>query len=142
MGFLGSSHPPAAVMNLPGQAPCHTLSPSVYVALLPGTGVGLGPCEPLPGPQRMWSGKWEHVECVCFDLSRLCSLQRIGFWYCLCVPLGNRFTIFPLFLILQQDFKKPILPIFHQSWIVYIMTCYDVFLRQRCLEMYKDMISS
>lgn len=51
---------------------------------------------------------------------------------------------FPLFLILQQVLKtkKTILPIFHQSWAVYIMTCYDVFLRQYCLEMYKDMISS
>lgn len=108
MGSLGkfTSHPPAAVLNLPGQALCHTLPPPLYVALLPGTGVGLGSCEPLPSPQWMWSGKWEHVECVCFDLSRLCSLQRIGFWYCLCLALRNRFTIFPLFLILQQDLRK------------------------------------
>lgn len=75
----------------------------VYVALLPGTGVGLGPCELLPGPQRMWSGKWDHVERVCFDVDRLCSLQRTGFWCCLYMPLDNRFTIFPLFLILQRD---------------------------------------
>lgn len=67
----------------------------VYVALLPGTGVGLGPCELLPGPQRMWSGKWDHVECVCFDVDRLRSLQRTGFWCCLYMPLDNRFTIFP-----------------------------------------------
>lgn len=83
----------------PGALP--HLAPPVYITLLAGTGVGLGPCEPVPGPQRMWSGKWEHVECIYFDLSRLYSLQRLGFWCCLCLPLGNRFTIFPQFLIPQ-----------------------------------------
>jgi len=39
--------------------------------LLPGTGAGLGPCEPRPGPQRMRSGGRQHVERVCFDLGRL-----------------------------------------------------------------------
>lgn len=43
---------------------------------------------------------------------------------------------------LSAGFKKPIRPIFHQSWTVYIMTCYDVFLRQYCLKMYNDIISS
>lgn len=105
-GLWGGSLAQAAVLHLPGQELCHTLPPSVCVAVLSGTTAGLGPCEPLPGPQRMWSGKWQHVECVCFDLNRLYSLQRIGFWYCLCLPLGNRFTIFPLFLILQQGLKK------------------------------------
>lgn len=49
---------------------------------------------------------------------------------------------FHCFLSFSEIKKKTILPIFHQSWTVYIMTCYDVLLRQCCVEMYKDMISS
>lgn len=149
MGSSGRFTPSScsAESSWPGALP-HLASPHVSIPASRHWSGITRPCEPLPGPQRMWSGKWLHVECVCFDLSRLCSLQRIGFWYCLCLPLGNRSTIFLLFLILQRDVKKnqkkkkPILPIFHQSWTVYIMTCYDVFLRQNCLEMYKDIIGS
>lgn len=76
-GLCGGSHPPTAVLNLPGQALLpHLASPRVRSPASRHRS-GIRACEPLPGPQRMWSGKWEHVECVCFDLSRLHSLQRM-----------------------------------------------------------------
>lgn len=73
MGSLGrlTSSSCSVKSAWPGALPHLASPPSIYAAKLPPSGEGSGPCERLPGPQRMSSSKWEHVECICFDLSRL-----------------------------------------------------------------------
>lgn len=138
LGLQGDSHPPAAVVNLPGLELCHTLPPPPHRERSPASrhrsGI-TGTCERLPGPQRMWSSKWQHVECVCFDVCGVYKKLVSGtVSVCLWV-IDSPFVC--CFLSFRKIQNTPILPIFHQIWTVYTTTCYDVSLRK-----YKDMISS
>lgn len=101
--------------------------PAVYVALLPGTGAGLGPCEPPPGPQRMWSGEWEHVERVCFDPGRAQFYKEsVSGPVSVCLSVIDS-PFFRCFLSFSKEKKNLLCPFFTRAGLYifwHVMMCF------------------
>lgn len=140
-----SVHPLAAVwvcsrnmtiLNQPGQELFHTLPPLMYVALLPCSGVGLGPYELLPGLPRMWRANGSMLNAFVL-ISVVCSVYR-GLVSCT-VCLAPLVTNSPFSFVSSPSSYPPLSPNTYTH--TQEMLCFDTeFLRQYCLEMCKDVI--